>query len=75
VEKLLVAKIPVETQKHTDGIMHIKTIVTEKAYASGSYNWTESATSHNDEILEIGYNKYLHDKYLAIIEKLLITNQ
>ena len=75
VEKLLSAKIPIETQKHTDGIMHIKAIVTEKAYASGSYNWTDSATNHNDEILEIGTNKYLHDKYLAIIEKLLVTNQ
>ena len=75
VEKLLSAQIPIETQKHMDGIMHIKAIVTEKAYASGSYNWTESATSHNDEVLEIGTNKYLHDKYLTIIEKLLITNQ
>jgi phosphatidylserine/phosphatidylglycerophosphate/cardiolipin synthase-like enzyme len=75
VEKLLSAKIPMETQKHTDGIMHIKTIVTEKAYASGSYNSTESATSHNDEVLEIGTNKYLRSKYLAIIEKLLVTNQ
>jgi phosphatidylserine/phosphatidylglycerophosphate/cardiolipin synthase-like enzyme len=75
VEKLLSAKISIETQKHMDGIMHIKAIVTEKAYASGSYNWTESATSHNDEVLEIGVNKYLHDKYLAIIEKLLVTNQ
>lgn len=75
VNKLLSAKIPVENQKHTDGIMHIKAIVTEKAYASGSYNWTDSATSHNDEILEIGYNKYIHDEYLKIIEKLLLANQ
>ena len=67
--------IPIEIEKHTDGIMHIKTIVTDKAYASGSYNWTESATSHNDEVLEIGTNKYLHDKYLGIIEKVLLTNQ
>ncbi len=75
IERLLAAKIPVETQKHMDGIMHIKAIVTDKAYASGSYNWTEAATSHNDEILEIGTNKYLHDKYLAILEKLLVINQ
>jgi len=49
VNMLRVAGIPIETQKHQDGIMHMKAIVTDKAYASGSYNWTASATEANDE--------------------------
>jgi phosphatidylserine/phosphatidylglycerophosphate/cardiolipin synthase-like enzyme len=69
------ADITVETQKHQDGIMHIKALVTDKAYASGSYNWTEPATDANDEILEIGTDQSVRDQYLAIIQKVLITNQ
>ena len=75
IQKLQQAGIFIETQKHPDGIMHIKAIVTDKAYAIGSYNWTESATVANDEILEIGYDKELHNKYLNILKKVLITNQ
>jgi phosphatidylserine/phosphatidylglycerophosphate/cardiolipin synthase-like enzyme len=72
---LRAAGISVETQKHQDGIMHMKAIVTDKAYASGSYNWTASATESNDEVLEIGTDKSVHDQYLAIIKKVLLTNQ
>jgi len=75
IQKLLGAGIPIETQKHFDGIMHMKLIVTDKAYGMGSYNWTESATTANDEVLEIGTNRYLHDRYLAIVQKLLVANQ
>jgi len=69
------AGIVVETQKHQDGIMHMKAIVTDKAYASGSYNWTDSATNANDEILEIGTDKSVHDQYLSIIKKVLTINR
>ncbi len=69
------AGLVIETQKHLDGIMHIKAIVTDKAYAMGSYNWTESGTIANDETLEIGTNKYLHDRYLALIQKILVENR
>lgn len=75
LNKLKTAGINVETQKHTDGIMHIKGIVTDTEYAIGSYNWTESATVNNDELLEVGSNKYLHDQYLNIIKRVLETNQ
>jgi phosphatidylserine/phosphatidylglycerophosphate/cardiolipin synthase-like enzyme len=75
VEELRKAGISVEVQRHEEGIMHLKTIVTEKAYASGSYNWTSSATVINDEILEIGKNNSVRKKYLAVIQKLLIKNQ
>jgi len=75
VQRLRQAGITIETQKHTDGIMHIKAIVTDKEYAFGSYNWTESATVANDEILEIGTDKYLHNRYFEILKKVLITNQ
>lgn len=74
-EKLENAGIHVETQKHQDGIMHIKTLITEDAYASGSYNWTQAATEANDEVLEIGNDRSIHRQYLSIIKNLLIKNE
>lgn len=75
VKELQDAGVTIETQKHPDGIMHIKAVVTDKAYAMGSYNWTKSATIANDELLEIGANPYLREQYLRIIQKILLTNQ
>lgn len=69
VKELTEAGIPIALQDH-DSIMHLKTLVTEKAYASGSYNWTTSGTFKNDEILEIGYNENVRKQYLDIIENL-----
>jgi len=69
------ASIPLETQRHQDGIMHMKVLVTDKAYASGSYNWTSSATNVNDEVLEIGTNKSVRRRYLEIVQKVLLANQ
>ncbi len=69
------AGIAVETQKHQDGIMHLKVLVTDKAYASGSYNWTTSATEANDEVLEIGTNKSVRQQYLDIVKRVLLVNQ
>ncbi|MCX6786339.1 MAG: phospholipase D-like domain-containing protein [Candidatus Kaiserbacteria bacterium] len=71
--KLLAAGIPVVTEKHTtgNGIMHIKAIVTDSAYAIGSYNWTSSATNLNDEILEIGTGSELRQTYENILKRLL----
>jgi hypothetical protein len=54
--------------------MHIKSLVTEDAYVSGSFNWTQSATISNDEIIEIGSNEGVRKKYLEIIQKLLQKN-
>ncbi len=75
LEKLREAGIPVEVQKHADGIMHIKAVVTDKAYASGSYNWTGSATNVNDEVLEVGTNGSVHDQYFVILKKVLEANK
>ena len=75
VDELLAAGVHLETQKHLDGIMHMKAIVTDKAYASGSFNWTQAATEANDEVLEIGTNQNVHDQYLSIIKKVLLINQ
>lgn len=71
--KLLAAGIPVVVEKHAtgSGIMHIKAIVTDSAYAIGSYNWTKSATTINDEILEIGTDETLRQAYENILKKLL----
>ena len=71
--KLLAAGIPVVTERHVsgNGIMHIKLLVTERAYAFGSYNWTNSATTINDEIIEIGTDPMLRQAYENILKKLL----
>lgn len=71
--KLLAVGIPLVTEKHAsgNGIMHIKAIVTDSAYAVGSYNWTKSATTINDEILEIGTDEALRQAYENILRKLL----
>lgn len=67
------AEIPLVVEKHASGtgIMHIKTLVTDKAYATGSYNWTNSATTQNDELLEIGTDPTLRQTYEDILLKLL----
>jgi phosphatidylserine/phosphatidylglycerophosphate/cardiolipin synthase-like enzyme len=75
VAELRDAGITVETQKHPEGIMHMKTIVTDKAYASGSYNWTASATNVNDEVLEVGTNEGVRKQYLEIVKKVLVKNE
>ena len=69
------AQILMLTQRHPDGIMHIKALVTESAYASGSYNWTDGANNVNDEVLEIGTNESVRKQYLDIIKKVLTINQ
>lgn len=69
------AGIPIEFQKHATGIMHLKLIVTDHAYALGSYNWTSSATFVNDEILEVGTAEPLREQYLHVITGVLTENQ
>ncbi len=71
--KLRTADIPLFTERHAsgNGIMHIKLLVTEQAYAFGSYNWTKSATTLNDEILEIGTDPALRQAYENILKRLL----
>ena len=72
MKELRAAGIPVETEHHADGkgIMHIKLLVTDRAYALGSYNWTYSATHENDEILEVGTNPALRQTYEDLLRKL-----
>ncbi len=73
IEELQHAGISVVTEKHpsASGIMHIKAIVTDTSYAIGSYNWTNSATTINDEILEIGTDPALRQAYENVLLKLL----
>ena len=74
VKELSAAGIKLETQIHTDGIMHIKAVVTDNEYASGSYNWTSSATNVNDEVLEVGTDENTREQYENILKNLLATN-
>ncbi|MFZ3044017.1 MAG: phospholipase D-like domain-containing protein [Minisyncoccia bacterium] len=72
-KKLLDAGISLVVERHStgNGIMHIKALVTDSAYAVGSYNWTNSATNINDEILEIGTDQTLRQAYENVLKKLL----
>ena len=71
ISKLKKYGIPIHSILRNQGLMHIKMLITEKAYLSGSYNWTNSATNYNDEVLEVGAVKIIHDQYLNIFQKLL----
>lgn len=68
-KELTDAGILVYEQDH-EAIMHLKTLVTEKAYASGSFNWTSATTNLNDEILEIGTDELTRKQYQNILEEL-----
>jgi phosphatidylserine/phosphatidylglycerophosphate/cardiolipin synthase-like enzyme len=70
IKELQEAGIEVLEQDHV-GIMHLKTLVTEKEYASGSFNWTSAATNLNDEVLEIGTDETVRRQYQELLEKLL----
>ncbi len=52
-------------------IMHLKVLVTEKGYVSGSYNWTASGTDSNDEIIEVGYDEDIRKQYQKTLEEII----
>lgn len=52
-------------------IMHLKTVVTDKAYVSGSYNWTAAATTDNDEIIEVGNDEAIRKQYENILKEII----
>jgi len=73
IASLKQAGIPIATEHHASGtgIMHIKALVTDSAYAIGSYNWTASANTQNDELLEIGTSPELVETYRNILRRLI----
>lgn len=52
-------------------IMHLKTVVTDKGFVSGSYNWTASGTNLNDEIIELGTDEDIRKQYEKIIKDII----
>ncbi len=62
--------IEIKTPLKESGLMHIKMLVTDQAYATGSFNWTTSGTYYNDEVLEVGQIQSFHQKYLEIFKTL-----
>lgn len=70
ISELRAAGIPVVEDDHS-GIMHLKVLVTDRSYVSGSYNWTTSATDSNDEVLEVGTDPSVRASYERIILRLL----
>ncbi|MEK7618501.1 MAG: phospholipase D-like domain-containing protein [Patescibacteria group bacterium] len=70
INELRKADIPIYEHDHS-AIMHLKTVVSEKAYASGSYNWTGAGTNNNDEILEVGKDEGIRKQYETVLRKLV----
>lgn len=70
VAKLKKYNVPLKIPEKESGLMHIKMLITDKAYATGSFNWTVSGTLYNDEVLEIGRVESIRKKYLEIFELL-----
>ncbi len=70
IKKLSKYGIPIELPQKQKGIMHIKMLVTENSYASGSFNWTYSAGEYNDDILETGNSPALRDDYIKIFKSM-----
>ncbi len=70
VKKFRMYGIQLKTPLKEEGLMHLKMLVTDKQYASGSFNWTVSAATLNDDVLEIGQVQGIHDQYLNIFKKL-----
>lgn len=69
VKELIAAGIPISYQTHS-AIMHLKVLVTDQSYVSGSYNWTTSATDKNDEVIEVGRDPDIRAQYQRILTKL-----
>lgn len=74
IDELKKNGIPVYVQDHS-GIMHLKVLVTDKAYASGSYNWTAAATNLNDEVLEVGTDNNLRQTFEKILLEMFAKYQ
>lgn len=74
INDLRAAGIPVYEQE-SQGIMHMKALVTDKEYLSGSYNWTASATNVNDEVLEVGQDQDIRGQYQNILQELFTKYQ
>ncbi len=64
------AGIPIVMNDHSY-IMHLKTVVTDKGYVSGSYNWTDAATVDNDEILEVGRDGATRKQYEKTLREII----
>lgn len=72
VKELQSSGIPISFQDHS-AIMHLKLLVTDKSYVSGSYNWTASATDKNDEVIEVGNDESIRNQYLQVLKE-IFTN-
>lgn len=74
VQRLQDAGVPVKWGD-SNGKMHLKMLVTEAAYVSGSFNWSMSAQTVNDEVVEVGRNcESVRSQYEKIWEEVYARN-
>lgn len=74
VQELRNAGIQIVFNDHSY-IMHLKTLVTDAGYVSGSYNWTASGTDLNDEILEVGNDEDIRRQYEKVLNRIITEYQ
>jgi phosphatidylserine/phosphatidylglycerophosphate/cardiolipin synthase-like enzyme len=71
ISQLQKAGVEMESPFMADGgLMHMKLLVTDNAYVSGSFNWTNAATLYNDEVIESGSVPSIREQYQNIFETL-----
>jgi phosphatidylserine/phosphatidylglycerophosphate/cardiolipin synthase-like enzyme len=74
VQRLVDGNVPLKWGD-SRGLMHLKLLVTETDYASGSLNWTRAARTVNDEVLEVGKNcEPVRSQYEKIWEEVYEKN-
>ena len=52
LQRLEAVKIPIKINSHS-GLMHLKMTVADNTVTTGSYNYSQAATTKNDEVLII----------------------
>jgi phosphatidylserine/phosphatidylglycerophosphate/cardiolipin synthase-like enzyme len=71
ISQLKKAGVELESPFMADGgLMHMKLLVTDSAYVSGSFNWTNAATLYNDEVIESGSAPSIRQQYQKVFEAL-----
>ncbi len=70
---LQVDNIPIKINSHS-GLMHLKMTVTDDTVTTGSYNYTEAATTENDEVLVIIKDSSMAKSWKAEFESMWNDN-
>lgn len=75
LKKVSQAGIPIKEDSHS-GLMHLKiTIADKETVTTGSYNYTNAASTKNDEVLLIIHDKKMAEQWAEQFEKMWQDNK